>query len=254
MRLISRQPRPAPLFMKASDNDADFETWYQKEKNGGLSGSEESSGTLGPHAVGDVIEGEGKRWVVTSKARRDGIIFIYEAADEEDSSKKVELQVLSLRGMAGSWKGLDEFQQRSMLYRSLSHPAIVKHISSFEVDSPTDKTYYLILEQPRGKSLDSLLSQGWRPTEQEVTALGMQLLGAVEYLQSLRPPVQHLNINPLSILVDRALLSSSSSSSSSLKIKFFPASFSWAKIRNLHGFVGKEGGFRRERGKKKRDE
>lgn len=64
--------------MKASDNDADFETWYQKEKNGGLSGSEESSGTLGPHAVGDVIEGEGKRWVVTSKARRDGIIFIYE--------------------------------------------------------------------------------------------------------------------------------------------------------------------------------
>jgi serine/threonine protein kinase len=64
-----------------------------------------------------------------------------------------------------------------------------------QVDSASDRGYYLVQELADGRSLSDLIRSGaWRPTEDEVVDVALQLLNVLEYLGSLRPPVIHRDI------------------------------------------------------------
>lgn len=151
----------------------------------------------GVHQVGDEVAG---KYVIKKVLGQGGMGTTFEAVTADGES--VALKVLSLRGMKG-WKELDLFEREARVLRSLKHPSIAEYIDHFEVDTGTDRWFYLVQKVAQGQSLADLVSSGWRVTEAEVVKIALQVLEVLRYLESLRPPVVHRDIKPENIILDK---------------------------------------------------
>jgi serine/threonine protein kinase len=108
---------------------------------------------------------------------------------------------LSLKSLR-DWKQLDLFQREAQILENLSHPGIPKYIDSFEEDSASDRSFFLVQELAAGASLEAMVNQGWRADETEVSRIAKELLTILQYLGSRRPAVVHRDVKPSNIVIE----------------------------------------------------
>jgi len=149
------------------------------------------------HQSGDIIA---QRYRIKDTLGVGGVGTTYEAFDIEES-QLVALKVLSLRRMA-DWKVLELFEREARILSALNHPAIPGYLNYFQVDTPSDRSFYIAQQLAQGKSLAVLVENGWQPDEIEVRHLAIQLLEILVYLHSLTPPVIHRDIKPQNIILN----------------------------------------------------
>ncbi|KAI5075204.1 hypothetical protein GOP47_0009280 [Adiantum capillus-veneris] len=150
------------------------------------------------HSEGDVVGGKYK---IISLLGQGGVATTYEA--EMLNGDRVALKAMSLRSIKG-WKELDLFEREARVLKSLRHPGIPEYIDYFEVDSATDRAFYIVQMVAKGSSLADLIQIGWRATEEDVKRIAIEVLEILQYLGSLRPPVIHRDVKPENIILDEA--------------------------------------------------
>ncbi|MBI3205801.1 MAG: protein kinase [Myxococcales bacterium] len=147
--------------------------------------------------VGEVV---GDRFRVTGVLGRGGIGTTYAAVDSSTGSAVALKELWLWHGQ--DWKTLDLFQREARVLAELTHPAIPSYLAHFQVDTSEGALFYLAQSLAPGRSLAQWVQAGWRPSESEVRQLGDRLLGVIEYLHSLVPPVVHRDIRPENVLRD----------------------------------------------------
>ena len=192
----------------SSDNDNGEEEAIQTSSSSTsssfVSSSQRDRTAAGPgstFAIGETVSSSSTTLVIRSVLGRGSFGTTYEAELPDDGTL-VAVKVLALRDMK-SWKALELFEREAKTLKSLSHPAIPEYVDYFEIDSEGDVKFCLVQRIAPGESLQTLVDDGWRPTEKEVESIAVQLLEVCGYLGSLRPPVAHRDIKPGNVLLDR---------------------------------------------------
>jgi serine/threonine protein kinase len=122
-------------------------------------------------------------------------------ATDEESGKPVVVKLLSLEKLQ-NWKQFDLFEREIRVLKGLRHPGIPAYIDSFNLEP--ERCIGLVQEYVGGADLDRRVKDGLRITEEEAVAMTRKLLGILEYMQSLHPPVIHRDVNPKNIVLDGA--------------------------------------------------
>jgi serine/threonine protein kinase len=124
----------------------------------------------------------------------------YKAEDLFSNGEQVAIKAMSL-GQIQDWKALELFEREAKVLETLHHPAIPRYFNYFQVDTPSDRAFYLVQELAEGQSLASLVEQGWRATEADVQWIAIEVLEILIYLQGLVPPVIHRDIKPRNLIL-----------------------------------------------------
>jgi len=148
--------------------------------------------------------GKGKtlkeRYVLSEELGRGSTSVTFSAVDRA-SGHDVVVKALALRGLQ-SWKTLELFERESKALAALDHVSIPSYVDSFQEDTKDDRMFFLVQERAPGKSLSTLLEENWRATPTQVEDVLRQLLGVLDYLQALSPPVVHRDIKPSNVMID----------------------------------------------------
>lgn len=155
-----------------------------------------NASTMPPRDRAPLLDG---RYRLVKVLGRGGTGITYGARDLADGGRPVAIKVLSLRGMS-DWTALELFEREMRVLATLNHPAIPRHLRSFQIDRPRDRLLALVQEVAVGQSLAQLLRKGWRPNEAEVTAIARQVLEVLSYLHRFNPPVIHRDIKPQNLI------------------------------------------------------
>lgn len=140
-----------------------------------------------------------QRYRILDVLGQGGIGITY-AAEDLQNSQQVALKTLSLRRMA-DWKALELFEREARILASLDRASIPRYLDYFQVDTPEDRSFYLVQQLAPGQSLAALVEGGWHPDEAQVQQLAIQILEILVYLQGLTPPVIHRDIKPQNIIL-----------------------------------------------------
>ena len=129
-----------------------------------------------------------------------GVAITYSAISLENDSP-IAIKVISLKQL-DNWKQIELFQREAEILKQLAHPAIPDYIDYFDLETETDKVFYLVQQLAPGRSLHQLVESGWRTNEKEVKDIAQQVLEILKYLHSLDPPVIHRDVKPGNIIRD----------------------------------------------------
>jgi serine/threonine protein kinase len=116
-----------------------------------------------------------------------------------DDGQEVALKELALRGMR-DWKVLELFEREARVLAQLQDPAIPRYLDAFSVERDGGPLFYLVQELAPGRDLGRAVAAGWRPDEEEVRSIATQVLGALDYLHGLSPPVIHRDLKPQNLI------------------------------------------------------
>lgn len=145
---------------------------------------------------GDVLGG---KYTIKAVLGTGSNAVTYQAVTPD--GRDVAVKALSLKGMR-DWKQLELFQREAQVLKGLSHPNIPKYIDYFEQDTATDRSFYIVQEVARGKSLAQMLADGDRATEAETLRIAESLLSILTYLAGLSPAVTHRDVKPDNIVLE----------------------------------------------------
>ena len=127
-----------------------------------------------------------------------GTAITYEAIDLTQEIS-VAIKVLSLQ-QTRDWKLVELFEREAKVLKNLNHSRIPQYLDSFSIDTSRDRQFFLVQEIIPGKSLATLVEQGWYFQQDEVKNIAQQVLEILSYLHSLQPPVIHRDIKPHNII------------------------------------------------------
>ncbi|BAY88981.1 MULTISPECIES: serine/threonine protein kinase [unclassified Tolypothrix] len=165
------------------------------------------------HQPGDIIQ---QRYRILEILGQGGVGITYAAEDLESgdgfsarryanagsqSDHRVALKALSFRRMS-DWKKIELFEREAKILSQLYHLAIPRYLDYFQVDTGSDRFFYIAQQLAPGKSLATLIENGWKPQEKQVRHIAIQVLEILIYLQSLKPPVIHRDIKPQNIILN----------------------------------------------------
>ncbi len=120
-------------------------------------------------------------------------------AEDLQTNQQVAIKVLSLQQLE-DWKKIELFEREAHILSTLNHPQIPQYLDYFQIDNNNDQSFYLVQQLAKGKSLLTLIEEGWQPNENEVKNIAIQLLEILVYLQQHNPPVFHRDIKPENII------------------------------------------------------
>lgn len=149
------------------------------------------------HQAEEIIN---QRYRILSKLGQGGVGITYAAVDLE-SGEQVALKVLSLRRMS-DWKKMELFEREAQILSQLNHPAIPRYLDYFQLDTNSDRSFYIVQQLATGTPLATLVENGWLPDEEEVRQIAIKILEILIYLHSLTPPVIHRDIKPQNIILN----------------------------------------------------
>ena len=109
------------------------------------------------HTIGEIVDNR-YRIVAHLGQGSSGITY---AAKTLTTERLVALKVLTLRGL-DDWKKLELFEREANVLATLNHPGIPAYVDYFQVDTPSDRAFYIVQTLAEGKSLAALVAEGWR--------------------------------------------------------------------------------------------
>jgi serine/threonine protein kinase len=152
-------------------------------------------------------------YTVTRKLGEGGFGIAFLAVDA--LGQQVVLKQLQLARM-GDWKAMELFEREARVLTSLRHPGIPRCHDFFATDGQrvvaagevaqlgAGASLVLVQDYVEGASLQARIDAGERLTSREVEALLRVLLGVLDYLHDLHPPVIHRDIKPGNIVITPA--------------------------------------------------
>lgn len=147
------------------------------------------------HQPGDVVR---DRYQIVQELGHGSSGTTYEAKDLT-TRQSVALKVVSLLA-ATDWKVLELFEREAQVLANLDHPQIPNYIDYFNIDSVSDRLFYLAQELAVGPSLQTRVEQGWIATEDETKHIAAQILEVLCYLHQRVPSVIHRDIKPANLI------------------------------------------------------
>src|SRR5919202_2695669 len=102
------------------------------------------------------------------------------------------------------WDEFKLFEREASVLKQLNHPRIPKYRDYFSLDKQTGAGlcwFGLVQDYIPGYSLQQLLDEGKRFTEEQVRSLATQVLEILTYLHGLNPPVLHRDIKPSNLIL-----------------------------------------------------
>ncbi|MDB9313130.1 serine/threonine-protein kinase [Spirulina sp. CS-785/01] len=147
------------------------------------------------HDIGDKIC---DRFLIKGILGQGGVGVTYAALDEQ-TQENVALKALSLRRL-DDWKALELFEREAKTLKQLDHPQIPQYIDYVQVDTESDRGFYLAQQLVEGTSLADLVAEGWRSSEDDIKDIAQQVLNILTYLHTLHPPVIHRDIKPQNLI------------------------------------------------------
>jgi serine/threonine protein kinase len=105
------------------------------------------------------------------------------------------------------WHDLRLFEREAQVLKNLNHPQIPQYRDYFLVEQQSHSQlcwWGLVQDHIPGQSLQELLEQGTRWSEQEVRQIAEEVLKILNYLHGLSPPVLHRDIKPSNLILNRA--------------------------------------------------
>lgn len=141
-----------------------------------------------------------QKYCITGVLGKGGVAITYSAVNLETNSS-IAIKVISLKQL-NDWKQIELFEREAEVLQKLNHPAIAQYIDYFDIETDTDKAFYLVQQLAPGKSLAQLVESGWRVGEKEIKNIAKQVLSILSYLHSLDPRVIHRDIKPSNLIRD----------------------------------------------------
>lgn len=149
----------------------------------------------GELGVGAVVR---DRYRVVSVLGRGAGGVTYEVA-AVDGAARYALKRLSVTG-AAEWKPVELFEREARVLAQLEHDAIPRYVEYFVEEGPDGVTLSLVQELAPARSLAAWLASGWRPTEDEITSVALQVLRVLDHIHELHPPLVHRDVKPDNVL------------------------------------------------------
>lgn len=159
------------------------------------------------------IAGLRARYVVERRLGEGGFGVAFVASD--DAGRHVLLKQLQVSRM-GDWKAIELFEREARVLAALDHPNIPRCHEFFATDGArtvpaaelaqlgAGASLVLVQDLVEGASLQARIAAGERMTAARAEALLRKLLGVLDYLHGLHPPVVHRDIKPANIVVTPA--------------------------------------------------
>jgi serine/threonine protein kinase len=105
------------------------------------------------------------------------------------------------------WQDLRLFEREAQVLQNLDYSKIPRYRDYFLVNQTTRSTlcwWGLVQDYVQGTSLQELLEQGKRFSQQDVHRIAEEVLQILMYLHKLCPPVLHRDIKPSNLILDQA--------------------------------------------------
>lgn len=147
------------------------------------------------------IERRGYR--LTEVLRRAAAVTTYGGVRIDDGTPVV-LKELRF-GATAEWKEHDLFAREVEVLAAVRHPSVPRVLERFEAD---DGGVCLVMERVPGESLALRLARGAPLEESEVVRVLTGVLGVLDHLHALAPPILHRDIKPANVILspDRVYL------------------------------------------------
>jgi serine/threonine protein kinase len=119
------------------------------------------------------------------------------------SQERVTVKLLAFNPQM-RWEELKLFEREAQILQALNHSRIPRYRDYFDIDKDTGggvPWFALVQDYIPGFSLQELIEQGKRFTENEVRSLLTELLEILIYLHELKPPVLHRDIKPSNLIL-----------------------------------------------------
>ena len=137
------------------------------------------------------------RYRILEQLGRGGMGAVYRAHDAN-----LDVEVAVKENFFVSEESARQFQREAHLLFELRHPALPRVIDHFIAE---DQGQYLVMDYIEGDDADQLLKLNEGPLEEGlVIPWGLQILDALKYLHSSKPPVIHRDIKPSNIKIATA--------------------------------------------------
>lgn len=103
------------------------------------------------------------------------------------------------------WEEFKLFEREAQVLKSLDIPRIPHHRDYFSLDAEAGEGlcwFALVQDYIPGKSLQELLDEGYRFTEEQVRSLAVQVLEILRDLHGFNPPILHRDIKPSNLILN----------------------------------------------------
>lgn len=103
------------------------------------------------------------------------------------------------------WDDYKLFEREGDVLKQLNHPKIPRYQDYFTLEKSTENSlswFGLVQNYIPGKTLQELLEDGQRFTEEQVKNIAIQILEILEYLHDFDPPILHRDIKPSNLILD----------------------------------------------------